>query len=1089
VSDWNKGAIAFMAKNAVAANLLMLGLIVGGLMIGTRVKQEVFPEFEMDLIRIDVAYPGASPEEIEKGIVLATEEAINGLDGIKKVSATALEGQSSVYAELLLGTDPDKALADIKNAVNRISSFPQEAERPEVQLMSSKRQVIDLFIHGQQDEESLRQLAEQLRDTLLSNKGITQVELQDVRPREISVEISQAQLRRYGLTLEQVAGIVRRSAIELPGGSVKTSQGEILLRTAERRDLAEEFENLPIVQGHGGSRVNLGDIAKVIDGFQDIERASLFNGRPAVRMKVFRVGSQTPITVSDAVHEVLDSMTSSLPPGIEINTWGDSSEAYRERVQLLLRNAAVGLVLVLLVLGMFLEIRLAFWVTMGIPISFLGSFFLLPAVDVSFNMISLFAYIITLGMVVDDAIVVGENIFEMRQRGIPYLEAAIRGAREVATPVTFSILTTIAAFTPMFFVPGFSGKLFRLIPAIVVAVLTISLLESLFVLPAHLAHQKKPKERGFFAAIRRFQSVFSNAMLWFINAIYQPTLNAAIKNRYLTISIGLAALLVTGGLIAGGRIDFTYFPKIESDIVSVYIEMPFGVTKSQMEEVQEKIVKDAKLVLNDLGGEEVNRGISTQLGSQPGARHRISDRGSAGAHLSAVQVSLVQSRDRDFTATEFAGLWRKKVGPLAGVKSLSYRSDTGPNAGADVDIQLSHRDVKTLESAADKLAGILNQYAGIKDIDNGFADGKIQIDFKIKPAAQSMGITATDIGRQIRGAFYGIEALRQQRKRDEVRVMVRLPKADRQSEYNIEELMLRSPSGGEIPLSQAAEIHRGLAHTKISRVDGRRILNVTAEVIPGMTTGNKIKAALLKDALQSLKSEFRGLEYSFEGANRQQQESLDSLFVGMLLALLAIYGLLAIPFASYTQPAIVMSAIPFGIVGAVAGHMIMGYELSIISMMGIVALTGVVVNDSLVLIDAANRYRRAGETHSAAIRKAAMRRFRPIWLTSLTTFFGLMPMITETSLQAKFLIPMAISLGFGVLFATVIILLIVPALYLVLEDIHWVIQSTSRWIFLDDDEEADINKERPPIPTPEDGRDPGTPSERLTGVDLARAKG
>ncbi|MDF1666099.1 MAG: efflux RND transporter permease subunit, partial [Planctomycetota bacterium] len=896
---------------------------------------------------------------------------------------------------------------------------------------------------GNEDEETLRQLSEQLRDALLANKGITQVDLVDVRPREVSIELSQADIRRYGLTLEQVSNVVRRSAIELPGGSIKTNQGEILLRTTERRDLAEEFERLPLIQSAGGSRVTLGDVAKVQDGFQDLDRASFFNGRSAIRMKIYRVGSQTPITVSDSVREVVKDFETSLPPGISVDIWKDSSTVFRERIDLLLRNAAMGLVLVLFVLGMFLEIRLAFWVTMGIPISFMGSFFLLPSFDVSFNMISLFAYIVTLGMVVDDAIVVGENIFNKRQEGMPYLEAAIRGAREVATPVTFSILTTVAAFSPLFFVPGFSGKLFRLIPSIVVAVLGISLLESLFVLPAHLAHIKD-KETGFFARINKFQSFFSNGMLWFIETVYQPVLRAALNQRYLTIAIGLAILIVSGGLIGGGRIKFTFFPKIEADVVSVYIELPFAVTSKQTEEVQAKLVQDAREVLDELGGKKIYRGIATQLGSQPGNRHSSGARSSTGGHLAAVQVALVSSEEREFSATKFAELWRTKAGDVPGVKSLAFRYDTGPSAGADVDVQLTHTDVRTLEAAAARLGSTLEQYQGVKDIDTGFSEGKAQIDIKVKPAAQSLGITASDIGRQIRSSFFGIEALRQQRKRDEVRVMVRLPKNERESEFNIEELMIRSPNGGEIPLKEAATLIKGTAYTAIERVDGRRILHVTAEVDPDLSNANTVKAALTGGPLETLKGQFRGLDYSFEGANRSQKESLESLMRGGFLALLAIYGLLAIPFGSYTQPAIVMSAIPFGFVGAVAGHIIMGFDLSIISMMGIVALTGVVVNDSLVLIDASNRFRASGETHYDSIRLAGMRRFRPIWLTSLTTFFGLMPMITETSLQARFLIPMAISLGFGILFATFIILLIVPALYLVLEDVRYGLQ----WLFI-----------------------------------------
>lgn len=1031
------GPIAFMAKNSVAANLFMLALIVGGLMIASLVKQEVFPEFTTDTITVSVPLPGASPEEVEKGVLLVLEEAVEGIDGVKKVTASASEDAGSVTIEVMVGKDPNKVLADVKNAVDRITSFPGEAERPLVSLVNSRREVLDILLYGPAKETVLREWAERLRDHLKLEQEISVVELTNVRARELSIEITQENLRRYGLTLEGVAQTVRQSAVELSGGSIKTEAGEILLRTSERRDLANEFAALPVVTNAEGSYLRLDDIATIHDGFEDIDQAAFYEGQNAIRLKVYRIGSQTPIQISDTAALSLESFRKQLPKGLDVTVWKDSSESYRQRIDLLLRNAAMGLVLVLFVLGLFLELRLAFWVTMGIPISFIGSFLLLPVMDVSFNMISLFAYIITLGMVVDDAIVVGENIFEKRQSGVGYLRAAIDGAREVAGPVTFSILTTVAAFTPLFFVPGFSGKLFRVIPSVVVTVLAISLVESLFVLPAHLGHGHDGQPGLFMRAVLMVQGWFAAGMKWVIDNIYQPVVRLAVEFRYTTVALGLAVLILTAGFVASGALVFTFFPSIESDEVTANLELPFGVSVDETKRIQEQLVKVAQQLVKDKGGDKLCRGISTQLGSTPGFAHsRRTTR--QGGHLANVQVSLVPSDQRSISAFEFANEWRRRVGEIPGIESLIFKGSTGPSAGSPVDVQLSHREVKVLQRASEELAELLRKYPGMKNIDDGFSRGKPQLDFKLTPAGVTAGLTAQSVGRQVRSAFFGMEALRQQRGRDELRVMVRFPEDQRQSRLALENLVLRTPRGGEILLSEAVEIKQGFSDTSIERVEGRRVIHVTSDIELGVTTSGNVKEALMAGPLPKLKQRYPGLNFSFEGESRERAETLEALKVGMILALIAIYGLLAIPFGSYIQPAIVMSAIPFGIVGAVIGHYVMGFELSIISMMGIVALTGVVVNDSLVLIDAGNRYNADGMVAKEAIIQAGMRRFRPIWLTSLTTFFGLMPMIFETSLQARFLIPMAISLAFGVLFATVIILIGVPALYMIVEDLRWI---------------------------------------------------
>ncbi len=1043
MSDKNKsqekGPIAWMTKNAVAANLLMFVLIIGGALVGGQVKQEVFPEFELDIISIGVPYPGASPSEVEQGIVLAIEESVRGLDGVKKITASAAESAAGVSVELLLGTDPNKALADIKNAVDRITSFPDEAERPVVSLISNRREVISVVIYGQQSEEVLRQLAERVREELLLHKDITSVELQGTRPREIAVEVPQANLRKYGLKLSDVAQRVARTSVELPGGGVKTDSGEVLLRVAQRRDLGAEFEEVVMLSTNDGTEVRLSDIADVKDGFQDVDLFSTFEDEPAVMVSVYRVGEQTPIEVAAAVKLIVEDMGDVLPPGVKVTTLDDRSKMYRERIDLLMRNAGLGLILVLVILGLFLEIRLAFWVTMGIPISFMGSLLLMPSMDVSINMISLFAFIITLGIVVDDAIVVGENIYAEQQQGGSALDAAVQGAMKISVPVVFSVLTTVAAFTPLFFVPGVSGKLFRVIPAIVVCVLAISLIESLFVLPAHLGHSvgadSERKESALMRVLQAPQRWFSSRLEHFILYRYGAVLRAAVTQRYFSIAVGIAMLVATIGYVASGRIEFTFMPKVDSDVVTAAAVLPFGVPVEETERVRARILGAADALIKEVGEDKV-LGRYTMVGSTlAGGGGPFAGAVTAGSHLGNVRIYLVSSDKRTFSAGEFAKMWRKKVGEVPGLETLSFKYSTGPGGGPGIEVQLSHRSMEVLERAAADLAGNLETYAGVTDIDDGFSAGKPQLDFKLKPEARSLGLTAIDIGRQVRNAFFGAEALRQQRGRDEVRVMVRLPESERSTEFSVEEMLVRTPRGGEVPLSVAADVQRGTSYTVIKRTDGRRIVNVTGDIEPGKGNAGKVLASLRGDFMPSLKSSYPGLAYSFEGDNRRQAESLDSLKTGYLFAMFLIFALLAVPFKSYIQPSVVMSAIPFGIVGAVGGHVIMGYDLSIISIMGIVAVSGIVVNDSLVLVHAANAERERGVEVFEAIQSAARRRFRPILLTSLTTFFGLAPMILETSVQARFLIPMAISLGFGVLFATGIILLIVPSCYLVVEDL------------------------------------------------------
>ena len=1030
-----KGPLAWMAQNSVAANLVMLVFLVGGLLMISRVKQEVFPEFDLDQVIIQIPYPGASPAEVEQGVILAVEEAVRGIDDVKEVRSTATEGMGVVSVELVLGANPDRALADIKSAVDRVTSFPEDIERPVVSLALMRRQVISLVIYGDKSEAELRRLADRTRDELLDMPEITSVELDGVRPLEISVEVPQAELRRYGLTLDEIARTIRAASVEMPGGGVKTRSGEVLLRTAERRDRGSEFENIVLLSRPDGTQVRVGDVAEVHDAFREVDQEAFFDGQRAVMVNVFRMGDETPIGIADVVKKYVEDNRDRFPAGVSITTWNDSSEIFADRIDLLMRNAMMGLVLVLLTLGLFLEIRLAFWVTLGIPISFLGSMLFLPVTGVSINMISLFAFIVTLGMVVDDAIVVGEAVYKRRQDGESPLDAAIGGVREVAMPVVFSILTTCIAFMPLMFVPGARGKFFIVIPIVVIIVLLISLLESLFVLPSHLAHTKAAKETGIGGFLHHQQQKVSRLLEWLIERVYRPLLHLALRWRYATIALGIATLLGTLGMWVGGRIQFTFMPKIESDIVNANLELPFGTAVEDTRLAEEHLLATLREAIADVGGEEDVRGIFSSIGSGSGSGGPFGGGGQAGSHLARVTVQLVPAGERGFGAADLVQEWRERAGDIAGAESLKFDYSTGSGGGQPIDIELSHPDMETLESAATRLAGAIAAYSGVRDVDDGFTAGKQQLDLTLRPEARSLGVTESELARQVRAAFYGAEAVRQQRGRDEVRVFVRRPRGERTSLHDVEQMIIQTPQGGEIPLGQAADVDRGHAYTQIKRTEGRRVINVTADVVPGEANANEVVASVLKDVVPDLQADYPRLQWAMGGEQKSQAETMGALGRNFGMALIAMLGLLAIAFRSYVQPLIVMGAIPFGIVGAVIGHLMMGYDLSLLSMMGIVALSGVVVNSSLILIVAINEYRASGLSLMDGLLAGGTRRFRPILLTSLTTFLGLAPMIAETSMQARFLIPMAISLGFGVLFATFITLFIVPASYAVVEDV------------------------------------------------------
>ena len=1021
-----QGPIAWMAGHSVAANLIMMVCLVGGFISLRNIKQEVFPDTGLDTITVRVSYPGASPEETESGILQAIEEVVQGVEGVKEITSEADEGSGTVSVEVLLGADVQQVAQDIKSEVDRIRTFPEEAEEPEVEIDVRRRDVLTVVLYGEAPDTSLHRMAERLRERLLQSPNITQVEVSGLPNLQINIEIHQKDLRRYGLTLSDVASRLSNASADIPGGGLKTDMGEVLVRLKERREYGREFAQLPVITTKDGAEVVLDQIATVDDSFADADQYSRYNGHRALMLDVYRVGDETPMQVSRAVREELEDFQPFLPPGVHTAIYRDRSEVYWQRVGLLLKNGTMGLVLVLVLLGLFLEARLAFWVMMGIPVSFMGSFLFLPAADVTINMMSLFAYIVALGIVVDDAIVVGENVYHYHQEGLPFLQAAIRGAREVAMPVVFSILTNIATFLPIYFVPGTIGKIFQMIPVVVCITFLISLIESLFVLPAHLGHQRERERHGLSAWLHNRQQAFSRAFLRWVRERYGPFLLFTLRHRYITVSIAISLLVSLMAYALSGRLGFQLFPIVESDFAEASLALPYGTPVEKTEALMQRLEQAAQQVVEESGHPELVNAI-------------ISDIGRGGTHAGRVRVELAAPNiRRKIMGTEaFTERWRDIVGPVVGVESLRFSSESGGpgSRGRPVTIELSHWNVDILEQVGQHLAEILSSYPRISDVDDGFEPGKQQLDFTIKPEGKRLGLNARDVARQVRSALYGAEVLRLQRGRNEIKVMVRLPEEERSSEQTIHDLLIRSPQGTYVPFRQIAEIKRGRAYTSIDRRNGLRVLQVSADVTPRSKAG-EVLAGLREDVMPALLRDYRGLNYTFEGHQADIRESLGSLKVTFVLALLAIYAMLAIPFRSYTQPFVVMLCIPFGIVGAILGHMLMGYDLCIPSMFGIVALSGVVVNDSLVMIDFANRRERYdGLCHHDAIHSAAIQRFRPILLTTLTTFGGLFPMITETSRQARFLIPMALSLGFGILFATLITLVIVPSMYLLIDDI------------------------------------------------------
>jgi multidrug efflux pump subunit AcrB len=1022
--------IAWFAKNHVAANLLLISIVLSGLFsLTTQIPLEVFPSFESDTISVSVSLRGSTPEDVEQGVAIRIEEAVQDLEGIKHITSRSSEGSASVSIEVASGYDPREMLADIKSRVDAINTFPVDAENPIVALAERKREVIAVTIASDYGEKETREFAEHIRDQLLNLPNVTQVDLSGVRNYEIAIEISQDTMRQYNLTLAQISSAISSFSSDVSAGNLKTDGGDVLIRSKGQAYRKDEFANIVIKNQADGTIIRLGEIANISDDFEETPVRTRFNGKQAAFLDVYRIGPQSAITVADEVKDFIVEQQINLPQGFELSYWDDDSELVKSRLSTLTTNALQGGVLVLALLTLFLRPAIAFWVFIGIPVSFMGAFLAMPLFGVTLNIMSLFGFILVLGIVVDDAIVTGENVYTKLKTAKSGEEAAILGTQEVATPVTFGVLTTVAAFMPLAFIEGARGALFAQLPVVVIPVLLFSLIESKFVLPAHLKYLKLRDQKAKPSKLDRFQQGFADGFERGILKYYQPILKRALRNKLTTLSVFVGTFLIILALIMSGWTKFVFFPRIPSETVRASLTLPTGtpfeVTNNHIIDMSNK----ARALQDKYRDQESGQSVILNILATTGSRGGSSNTGQV-----RFEITPAEKRESDITSTQLVAQWREMIGDIPGAESLTFRAEIGRSSNP-IEIQLSANSLDTLKEMAELVKSRLSTYPTVFDIADSMSDGKQELQIELTEQGLALGLNRVAVSSQIRNSFYGAQVQRIQRGRDDVRVMVRLPLSERRSVADLQNLLITTPSGSKVPLSHVAILIPGQSPTTIIRIDRFRTLNVSADIEKSNTNMTVLQADL-QGYLDKLMVQYPGVHYTMEGETKEQAESFGSLAWALLFVFFVIYTLLAIPFKSYWQPLIVMSVIPFGMIGAVMGHWIMGMELTIMSLLGMLALIGVVVNDSLVLVDYVNKKRSEGMDLIEAVTTAGVVRFRPIMLTSLTTFIGLMPLLFEKATQAQFLIPMAVSLGFGIIFATFITLLMVPVNYVLLDKVR-----------------------------------------------------
>tara|TARA_Y100001934_G_scaffold90526_1_gene112090 strand:+ start:948 stop:4103 length:3156 start_codon:yes stop_codon:yes gene_type:complete len=1027
----NRGVVRYFAENPVAANLIMTLMLVGGLMAGLGLTAQVFPTIDPGIVSISVPYPGATPTEVEEGITRRAEEAVFGIDGVDRVVSKASENLGTVTVELKDFVDASKVRDDIESAIEQLAQFPpQDAEKANIVRSETLSDVLTIVVSSELSEQALRAGAEQIEEALLAIPSVSLVSMMGARDYEISIEVSEAALRQYNMTIGEVANAVRMSSVNLSSGELRTDAGDLLLRTNTKRERGYEFRNIVLRALPDGSILRLGDVAVVRDEFADVDLINQFDGRQSLFVRVQKSEAEDALTIAADIKEMLAGYTA--PPGIDIEVWDDQTEVLEDRLSLLVRNGTLGFALVFLFLVIMLDLRLALWVAMGVPISFLGAFLFFDFFGVNINMVSLFALIIVLGIVVDDAVVVGENIIAEQESGRVGSDAAVEGVKGVFGPVFVGVLTTMAAFAPLLFVTGTFGQILGVVPIVVITVLTMSLIEVFFILPAHLSHGG-PWSAWPLSSIQQFVGGKVQAFRdnWLV-----PGVRRAVRHRYLTLGSGVLLLVGAVSLMATGAVRFIFMPSLESNTIRATVEFPIGTPFAATREAAEHLVESAHRVNADIGGTSF-KSVNVTIGGQ--ARAGGGPGGGAGmsiaSNIAAVTIELEREPLRTLSAQELEKLYRVKVGDIPGVERLSYVSEFF-SGGPDLEYELAHQDDEILEAAVQSLKASYAEFPSVYEIQDSVSMGKRQYDIELTPAGEAAGLTPADVARQLRRNFFGDEVQRIQRGREEVKVMVRYPREDRRSANDLFNVRVRLADGSEAPLSTVARVRESRSFSSIDRVDGLRIVSVSAQVDTSVGTPTAINGVLMGTVMPALQAQFPGLQVRQAGFSREQAEDLASLGRLTLIALMVIFVLMASQLRSYSQPLIILAGVPFGAGGALIGHWLLGFDLSFISVFGMVALSGVVVNDSLVLVDRYNRLRAETDlSPEDAVVAASQRRFRAIFLTTATTALGLTPMLFETSTQAQFLIPMAVSLATGIVFASAIILFLVPALIRIREDL------------------------------------------------------
>ena len=1030
--------LASFARNTVFANILLLLIFFVGFLATRMMVRESFPEFSIDKIVITVPYPGADPEEVEEGINQKIEEALESIEGIDQYTTKSMENMASVIVDVKDGHDTAEVLDQVRSYVNAISTLPIDAEKPIIREIVKKQVVILLALSGGLSEKQLKQWGERIKDEVKLIPIISQVEAYGTREYEIGIEISEEMLRSYGLTFDQVALAVRKSSINLAGGTLRTVGEEIRIRTVGRKYTGEELANIVVLAHPGGEIITLDRIAEIRDGFTQDPIFATIDDQPAMFVQIAKTEEEDAIKISNAVQKFVKEKQQILPPGVHISVFYDTTDSLRARISLLTRNGMIGLSLVFIMLWLFLDLRLSFWAGLGIPISIAGAMFILWSIDATINMISLFGLIMVLGIVVDDAIVVGEAIYVHRKKGEPPLEAAINGVSEVAMPVLAAVTTTIVAFIPLSYVGGTMGKFVGILPVVVISCLLISLIESLLLLPAHLSHLpdlNKPKKLWApFALIERGRSAVSRGLETFIEKQYVPFIGRVLNWRYVSLAVAIAVLMLSLGLVKGGMVKFQVFPKLDGFVITSTVEFPEGTPP----DITSEALKQIGSAFDRLAEE------TPTTSGEPLVRQRLvlvgqalsGTMGESGPNIGSIQIILLPSEKRGVHSNDLLISWEKEVGGIPGVKSLTFEGMQAGPSGAEVEVWLLGRNMDDLQHAADKLQESLTEFQGVYQIRSDYAQGKNELQLSLKPEATTLGLSVQDLARQINAGFYGREAFRLQRGSDDIRVRVRYTALERSRISGFEKVYIRTPDGREVPLLSVADISFAPGFSTISRTDGLRRIKVTAEVNNRQANSGEIFAELGKTTFRVLKHEFPDIHISMQGSKKNTRESFASLKVGFPIAMVGIFVIVATIFRSYVQPFIILFTIPFGIIGAIVGHLLLGYNLSMMSIFGMVALSGVVINDAIVLIERVNNNLSSGMKFFDAIIQGGARRFRAIFLTSISTVGGLAPLIMETDMQARFLIPMALSVASGVIFATGLTLVLIPSLLVIVNDLR-----------------------------------------------------